>query len=53
MINTVNHNETLNTKPRGVRKGATVRVRGAGDCLVADLARKTSWAWRINANYMS
>jgi len=53
MINTVNNNEALGVKARGVRKGAPVRSRAEGDCLVADLARKTSWAWRLSANYMN
>jgi hypothetical protein len=54
MINTVTNNEALGSlKTRTTRKGSMVPARNASDCLVADLARKTSWAWKLNASYMN
>ena len=54
MINTVTNTEALNVlKTRTPRKGASVSARIGSDRLVADLARKTSWAWRLNASYMN
>ena len=52
MINT--NNEALGSlKARNARKGAVVPARMGGDPLVADLARKTSWAWKLNASYLN
>ena len=52
MINTVTNNEALDFKVRDARRGGSVPAR-RGDSLVADLARKTSWAWKLNATYMN
>jgi hypothetical protein len=53
MMNTVNGNEVLNIKARGINNDARVPARVGGDCLVAHLASKTSWAWKLNATYMN
>ena len=53
MINTVVNNEALKSlKTRPARKGAVASARNGGD-LVAGLARKTSWAWKVSASYIN
>jgi hypothetical protein len=54
MIETVAYNEAFDgLKARAARKSNRTPARLSGDKIVADLARKTSWAWRLNANYMN
>jgi hypothetical protein len=54
MIETVVYNEALGSlKTNAVRKDGRTTARLGGNKIVADLARKTSWAWRLNANYMN
>jgi hypothetical protein len=52
MINTVNTDKALNNKPAPARKAAERNARNEGE-LVASLASKTSWAWKLNATYLN
>jgi len=52
MINTVVSNEVPSIPARPARKGAVATARNGGD-IVAGLASKTSWAWRMSTSYIN